>query len=41
MGNMEEVLDAFLTALDNAGIDRIIEEKQRQLDEFLAGKEEP
>ena len=41
VGNMDEVLDAFLTALDNAGIDRIIAEKQRQLDEFLAGKEEP
>ena len=33
----DEYLPQFLEALDNAGIDEIIEAKQEQLDEFLAG----
>ena len=35
----EDILPMFLSALESAGIDRIVEEKQRQLDEWAAAQE--
>lgn len=40
VGSLKEVLNEFRSRLKDAGIDRIIKEKQRQLDLFLAEKEE-
>ena len=37
--NPDETLDQFNAELEAAGINEIIEEKQRQLDEYLASKE--
>lgn len=37
--NPDETLDKFNADLEAAGINKIIEEKQRQLDEYLASKE--
>ncbi|MBO6241769.1 MAG: ABC transporter substrate-binding protein [Butyrivibrio sp.] len=36
--DMDASYQEFLSALESAGIDKIIEEKQRQLDEYLANK---
>lgn len=41
VGDLEELLEQFLEELEKAGIDSIIKEKQKQLDEFLAVKEKP
>lgn len=37
--NPDETLEKFNADLEAAGINEIIEEKQRQLDEYLASKE--
>lgn len=37
--DVDEVLPKFQQALKDAGIDRVIEEKQKQIDEWLAAKE--
>ncbi len=36
--DVDTVLPEFLRELENAGIDRIVEENQRQLNEWLAGQ---
>ncbi len=36
--NIDETLPVFQQALKDAGVDTIIAEKQRQLDEWLAAK---
>lgn len=38
--NPDEALPEFIAALKDAGIDKVIEENQRQLDEFLEQKEQ-
>lgn len=40
MVDVDDVRDEFLAALDAAGIDKVIEETQRQVDEFVAAQAE-
>ena len=39
IGNQDELLKEFRKKLHDSGIDEIVQEKQRQLDEYLASKQ--